>query len=1055
MAGIFELPRGTMKRTNRRRTHLALLALVSCEAAAPQDPCRRLGGLCSDRDEVVRLGLEDSRNATADLDGDGALDLVTAAPGGSLSIAWGGFGRREYRLVNGGVADVEIGDVDGDGDQDVVYVTIEPAMLKVLDNIGGRALPEGLSMAVEGRPQSLWVGALDGDGSADAVVASLDGLTVFMQGLKQSQHLAFGVGIVEVQVGDLNGDGRGDLVAVDRDDGALWVVQAQGDGFAAPRRIATGPDPRYLELYDLDGDGSLDALTHGDTKPEIWLHTGDGAGGFSAPHGLVVQDTPSKGFGAYRDPEGGRWLVTVAEPRVIAHHIDAEDRVVGRVFGTSYADALGLDMDAGSLVSHGPEESYRYTLEPAFVFSERWNGPGGSLQPIVLGDFDVDGMLDLAAVEDYYSVVIRRQIQGGQWVEQSAFDVPTYVMSMVAADVTGDGLPDLVLGDESSSIRVAVGRGDGRFELGPGTPIEFQPWIMYGPIGSPGDGGAAVAVADDSSDIGVMVLRFDAAGLVKETAQPIASGVRPRIASDDVDGDGVYDLIAFFADAPGPSLVIVPGSPDGWGAAQSRLLSPLPPDTMLQEASLAVGDIDLDGTLDAVIVGFKDMVRLRDIGAAMPPPPEHLEVREIYGGELSAILEIDGDGKPDLVLCYSSELRVVLGIADAEPELQAPLDIFISNCALHVDPEEPRVTAATFTGRGLSVLTPALAPGLERTDVYHGGPGPSRRLATGDINADGDLDVVIGDAGQAGGGLTALWGADDGLSGRGERFVDGALVRAEFVVVPFDDRPGDEVVSAWSNGFVEVWSYVDGSLLSVFTGRTGSNNAAAVGVQRRAAEGSDVVVLAGGAPETWQVDALSPGDDGEFIYEPVLLWTGPRGHTPPGITVADFDGDGYGDLAVHPGRGRPVELRWGNRERMPITGSITVDPDSIYRIASADMDGDGAPELVLGTSMGALSIGFDGRAPRAPVSLTTDVFDAALVIADMEGDGLPDLLRADYNGLVVVLRALAGDTRGWLPFHFNPWSVVQTAALDDDGILDLVGLRDGDVVMRRSGEGSR
>ena len=182
-----------------------------------------------------------------------------------------------------------------------MYTTIEPATLKVLDNVGGHALPEGRSGEVEGRPQSLWVGALDGDASPDAVVASLDGLTVFTRGLGHSQHIEVGEALVEVQAGDLDGDGRAEIVAADRDAGALWVVRSQEAGFAAPQPIATGPAPEYLELYDLDGDGSLDALTHGKLRTgevhedrvmhAATYHAGGGAGGSPIGGGATCQLT--------------------------------------------------------------------------------------------------------------------------------------------------------------------------------------------------------------------------------------------------------------------------------------------------------------------------------------------------------------------------------------------------------------------------------------------------------------------------------------------------------------------------------------------------------------------------------------------------------------------------------------------------------------------------------------------------------------------------------------------------------------------------------------------
>jgi len=1010
--------------------------------------------LCSDRDETIDLGLAGSRNVTADLDADGVLDLITAAPRGSLSITWGQSDQREYRVVPGGVADVAVADVDGDGDQDVVYATREPGMLRVLDNVGGRTLPEGRSVGIEGTPQSLWVGAIDGDASPDAVVADPDGLTVVTQGLTHSERMMVGTDITEVEVGDLDGDGRGDIVAVDRGEGAFWVVQAQGEGFAPPRRIATGRGPEYLELYDLDGDGSLDVLTHGAAKRDIWLHPGDGAGGFAVSRGIVVQDEPSLGFGAHRDAQGGRWLLTVDGEGVVASQLGDDDRVVGRVLANDNALATALDVDGGSVLSHGPFRVWRYSLELAQVFVERWHGGESSLQPLVFGDFDLDGALELAHFEDNYRVVIRKMLPDGQWVEHSTFMLPQYALSMGAADVTGDGILDLTLGVSGPSVQVAVGRGDGTFELGPPAAIEPDPWLMHTGFDPVGDGTMAVAVANNGpEDPGVFVLHFDAAGVVTGQTQPITEGWGVQLSSADVDKDGRDDLVAVVGEDAGFVLSIVPGVDGGWGAPQSRPLSALVPDLNVGRAALAVGDIDGDGTVDAVLVMGDRIIRLFDIGAAVPPHPQILQVPGLSGGYLAAIGEVDGDGRLDLVYCWVGEFGAVLDIAGDDLRAQTPFDSFINVCTLHVDPGDQRVTAGTIGDRGVSVFTPALAPSLDPTDLFVGGPGAPRRLATGDIDADGQTDVVVADDGSNPvAKFAVLWGQADGAARRGRSVEVYYGNEAEITVAPIDACPGDEIVAVWAGGYVTVWTHRDGALELMRKTSLTTTTTLAVDVQARAGASSDIVVLGRATAEELRVHAVAPGHDAEYLEEVAVLWTGTIGATEPAIAVADLDLDGYEDLVVHPGRGQPVQVAWGNLERVPMVDTIAVDATTISRIDTADMDGDGAPEIILGTSEDLRSIAFDGRVAGEPVVLAEGEYGDDLVIADLEGDGMPDILRTDYNGLGVILRALGEEVRMWLSFHFAPWSQVHAAPLDDDGILDLVGLRDGAVVIRRSGE---
>src|SRR5262249_10084210 len=95
-------------------------------------------------------------------------------------------------------------------------------------------------------------------------------------------------------MGDLNGDGHPDLVTVN--DGynvpGVSVVLSDGHGgFGTRTDSATGPNPQGLVLGDLNGDGKLDIVTVNSdytNKANLSVLLGDGHGGFGMPANIVT-----------------------------------------------------------------------------------------------------------------------------------------------------------------------------------------------------------------------------------------------------------------------------------------------------------------------------------------------------------------------------------------------------------------------------------------------------------------------------------------------------------------------------------------------------------------------------------------------------------------------------------------------------------------------------------------------------------------------------------------------------------------------------------------------
>ncbi|MFF9507057.1 FG-GAP repeat domain-containing protein [Streptomyces sp. NPDC014724] len=105
-----------------------------------------------------------------------------------------------------------------------------------------------------------------------------------------------------VSLGDVTGDGRADLLARSASTGKLYVYANNGAGGFKARSLAAsgiGGYKRLIAAGDLDGDGKNDLLAL-DASNELWRFRGTGAGTFK-PRSLVFKDWGT----SYKDVVGG------------------------------------------------------------------------------------------------------------------------------------------------------------------------------------------------------------------------------------------------------------------------------------------------------------------------------------------------------------------------------------------------------------------------------------------------------------------------------------------------------------------------------------------------------------------------------------------------------------------------------------------------------------------------------------------------------------------------------------------------------------------------------
>src|SRR6266540_1603137 len=280
------------------------------------------------------------RIATGDVDGDGDADVaVTVRDGVDLFLQAGGELADPVLVpVQGGgdlrTGDVALADVDRDGRDDLVVAGLE--VVAVYHSGPGGAFGDPVVVETATR-QQVEVGDVTGDGRPDIVTRDpnwtlyVDAQTAdgaFVQLSKLEVPTGYMRGVNSIAVGDVTGDGRDDIVAaVDGNiPGSRLQVyeQTATGGLADPVTYAAYNIPEPLALADLNGDGLLDVtLVHGGWGTfTVLLQRPDGRLG--AHHGYDLPGYPT--------------------------HLDFSGLAVGDVTGDGRPDVVTADYINGLVV---------------------------------------------------------------------------------------------------------------------------------------------------------------------------------------------------------------------------------------------------------------------------------------------------------------------------------------------------------------------------------------------------------------------------------------------------------------------------------------------------------------------------------------------------------------------------------------------------------------------------------------------------------------------------------------------------------------------------------
>jgi hypothetical protein len=629
-----------------------------------------------------------------------------------------------------------------------------------------------------------------------------------------------------------------------------------------------------------------------------------------------------------------------------------------------------------------------------------------------------------------------------------AFASGTSPYAIVAGDLNGDGLADLVVGNsDDATVSVLLNTTN------PGDALEFAAQHTF----ATGIGPYSVALADINSDGKLDIVTANETSntlsvLLNETSpgasipqfslqQTFEVGELPTaVAAADLNGDGRIDLVVTNGADMNVSVLLNTTQPGNHTVTFATSVSFA---TEGLGVSVVCADINGDGLDDLAVANTNTgtvsvLLNTTVLGSLIP---SFTPYESFSAGDSPKVLvssDLDGDGRPDLVAA-DEDGGTVSVLANTTPS-GADAPSFAETQAFETEMGVWAVTVEDTNGDGkpdlvvsgdilggtVTVLRNSTAPGSPPnfTAPVHFATASTLPVAlvSADFNGDGKPDVATTNL-----GVRSISTLENVSISSSASLEFGDQPRLATGAYPFSGAVGD--FNGDGRADIVTANTVSNSL-SILVNQTvpGAGPIAFAPQQEIAVGAKPYEVSAVDLNDDGRTDiaALNNRDgtvsvlmNGSVAGEPSLRFTQQTfavGVAPLAIASTDINRDGFADLVVtDPGSSKIFAMM---NESTP--GSSTVSfgvPQGFatganpYAVAAADINGDGAPDLVIVEhDEGTVSVLLNTTSPGSTTAsflerqtLEVNGSPVAVAIGDINADGRPDIVVVGYGGVMWVL----------------------------------------------------